>query len=1036
MTIRSLLNSSLCLVLVSAPAAAQKPTGTSGQRPAVVKPAAENPDLKESEAILRRLVELDRLAAKKSFAELLEDTANADQQLRLAAIRALRGHFSETTQAEAEKKLLALGQDASWMVRGEAVFSLGFSKPGEPLVTALRQSLKDDHWFVRGRAVQALGKLKATDAVPDLVALYETEGWDNRARIAFALGEIGDLQALDTLLAAMASDDGTLQLIAYGALKNFRGGRTLRALLSRLNVEKTPGGKLLLVRAVGALQLKQGRDKIESWRSESPELDREITLALYRLGEAEALSSIIRDFTLYPKAVQLEILKDWQTKNEARAVPLLLTLLVNGPPEQRKLAATTIENIQENLPLQPVLDAITDTDAETRDILVRVLKKGHDPALPVAIITRLKAEPPRPEREALLSLLEDFKTPETVSALLAIRLDDKQRARLGVAAALEKFNISLEGLAAQAADNKLPVAERIQATAWLGELGEPAVIPKLALLLETDDAKQRVAVVEALGHINDRTAIEPLIRSLDDRDPAVRTAASAALLRFGIAPERLTSDLAAKEWQIRIEALKLLSRMGNTSQIPAMVELLRDSEPQVRRAAVEALKSLKDTRAVEGLMTALRDNDIGVRAGAAEALGEIGDARATQPLLTALRNSANTSISTEIATALAKLKSNQAVPLLLDGLRNPSWTVRAQIARVLGEFQDTRAVPPLVEALEDNSAVVRYYARQSLAHIGVSSPEGLLRLFTKNEGRARYGSMEVIRLTHLTATVPTLLTALSDVRLPIRAMAAYVLGNLKDEKAIPALAQALEIEDRFTVRWWLAYALGNSGEPARPILLKLANHKKPRVRQDALRALGFLPPDEAAHTVLLAALQDKDDTTRGAAVEALGRSQDTAAIGVLTGFLKSPNHAEAPVERPRPDLVITALFQMGTPGKKALLESAPQLDAGVRSQVLHVLGADGDPEMLPLLLEAARSGPVRVRLTALQELARQSDEKALEALIFALSDQQPEIRLEAVRWLTLIGGPESIAALKTQFDKETVPDIRTLMDQAIKQLKQ
>ena len=44
------------------------------------------------------------------------------------------------------------------------------------------------------------------------------------------------------------------------------------------------------------------------------------------------------------------------------------------------------------------------------------------------------------------------------------------------------------------------------------------------------------------------------------------------------------------------------------------------------------------------------------------------------------------------------------------------------------------------------------------------------------------------------------------------------------------------------------------GDPAREAVLKLAKNKNPRVKSDALRALGFMPPAEASRTVLLAAL--------------------------------------------------------------------------------------------------------------------------------------------------------------------------------------
>ena len=74
------------------------------------------------------------------------------------------------------------------------------------------------------------------------------------------------------------------------------------------------------------------------------------------------------------------------------------------------------------------------------------------------------------------------------------------------------------------------------------------------------------------------------------------------------------------------------SGVKNKSAIDHLVKKLNDTDPDVRVAAAKALGWKKDKRAVEPLIKKLKDNDDKVRHAAIKALGEIGDERAAPPL--------------------------------------------------------------------------------------------------------------------------------------------------------------------------------------------------------------------------------------------------------------------------------------------------------------------------------------------------------------------------------------------------------------------
>jgi len=73
---------------------------------------------------------------------------------------------------------------------------------------------------------------------------------------------------------------------------------------------------------------------------------------------------------------------------------------------------------------------------------------------------------------------------------------------------------------------------RLAAAEALAELGDQSAVEPLIRTLEDGKRAVRLAATEALGRIGDARALEPLTESLEDRDKHVREAASEALDRI------------------------------------------------------------------------------------------------------------------------------------------------------------------------------------------------------------------------------------------------------------------------------------------------------------------------------------------------------------------------------------------------------------------------------------------------------------------------------------------------------------------------
>jgi HEAT repeat protein len=133
------------------------------------------------------------------------------------------------------------------------------------------------------------------------------------------------------------------------------------------------------------------------------------------------------------------------------------------------------------------------------------------------------------------------------------------------------------------------------------------------------------------------------------------------------------------------QAASALVAIGDSSK-PALRTTLTGPAWVARRNAAWALGALKDSEAVPALIDALKDTDAGVREQVAWALGAIGDRRAVDGLVTALADT--------------------------------TPAVRKQAAWALGAIGDGRAVAGLTRALKDADAAVRKQAAWALGAIG------------------------------------------------------------------------------------------------------------------------------------------------------------------------------------------------------------------------------------------------------------------------------------------------------------------------------
>jgi HEAT repeat protein len=219
---------------------------------------------------------------------------------------------------------------------------------------------------------------------------------------------------------------------------------------------------------------------------------------------------------------------------------------------------------------------------------------------------------------------------------------------------------------------------------------------------------------------------------------------------------QIVADLRSDDLEQAREAFKLLPAQADESKLPELYALLQDPNPFVRSAAAGPLAQLAGMEALPALFDALTCLDP----------QELED-----------------DLLGQVIQQLIEAHRPEAAPFLLEKLQDPSPQTRANAAWVMDMVVDQVQAEPLIAALQDTDARVRAAAAGALGSF-----------------RGSPGVMEA-----LTGVLQ------DDEDEQVRVSAAASLGELGDERAIPAL-QAVLWDPAARVRSFAGYALERLGQ--------------------------------------------------------------------------------------------------------------------------------------------------------------------------------------------------------------------------------
>jgi HEAT repeat protein len=625
----------------------------------------------------------EEIAVKEDPVEvLLRALKSRDESIRATAIESLRDMGDQALEY-----LIGALQDENYTVRlaaSEALGAMGSQKGVGPLIQVLRDPYED----VRISASLSLGSLKNPLSLPFLVELFGDEYNGVRFAAADALVEFGDA-ALNPLVKALENSQALIRISAARALAKLADVKSIPALVEHLGdeVEDVRWGASQALSGIGVPAiipltwvLKKGL-LIERLAA----LDALGTIYNDRAAEAILIAMQDPDEKVREKASHVmkkrEILNVWRqawmkrVESEEEQPQLIGAMQENDAKEFSK------DGIQE---IESLIIALKNRNGTSQvAISMRLMMMGR-PAVE-GLIRALRDED-GDIKKAAAEVLGEMREVSVDPLMNALR-DDNTFVRTVAARNLGKIGNerSIDALV-EALHTERNYQVRAVIAEALGYMGNRSSIDPLIVALRDRDEEVQMAAAHSLGYIGDRRSIERLIQALNDVDYRIRHVALEALRDpSGIAQDHLVNALKYGEKEFKQGVAEALDQLGwkakndneyayyligkdrwgeldrlGAAAIGPAKEALSDESVDVRLIAMKTMSRIGGAQVIAPLIETLGDTAPAVRMGAERALIEIGEPAVAMLRATASMDEKRAPVIERIVKAIEKRRSTPA----------------------------------------------------------------------------------------------------------------------------------------------------------------------------------------------------------------------------------------------------------------------------------------------------------------------------------------------------------------------------------------
>ena len=565
-------------------------------------------------------------------------------------------------------------------------------------------------------------------------------------------------------------------------------------------------------------------------------------------------------------------------------------------------------------------------------------------------------------------------------------------------------------------------AVRREVIAALGQLGEAALGPLCASLLEDRDDETRIAatidaLVASTGNVDARlggvseVATAPVLADIGQILGRRRDAASVPLLA---ALARNADD------NVAVAAIEGLGKVGGRAVVDALVEAVQSQSFFRTFAAIDVLGKSGDPRAVAPLAALLSNPHYAFEA--ARGLGRTCD-RAAAPPLVALLASPVDGLVRVAALSLAELRlrygerfgatapiedvirrhaKKAATRRLMHCLNGGDIDEQVAIHTVLGCLVDEAATPALLRALDGPPPVARA-AVEALEHLSTSSDEPLVVALWEGDSTRRQMLLPRMRQSGASDAV---IACLSDPDPVVRRLACEALARIGSRRAVPDLFDMLADPNPGVTQAATSALISLGHGDTEQLALRAASSDNDGVRRAALRVLAHLATP-AALELFTRAVRDEHPRVREAAIVGLASFELPEAAELLLQ-LSSDDSAAAR------GLALRALgdgrFRSELVTER-VTRSLSDPDPWVRYYACQTLGKLCLDQHVDALTERLHDTAGQVRVAAIEALSHLPSDTGYAALLAVAGSDDLDARRAALIGLGLSGRNEALGVL-------------------------
>ncbi|HEY6079583.1 MAG TPA: HEAT repeat domain-containing protein [Polyangiaceae bacterium] len=513
---------------------------------------------------------------------------------------------------------------------------------------------------------------------------------------------------------------------------------------------------------------------------------------------------------------------------------------------------------------------------------------------------------------------------------------------------------------------------------------------EVTLSLAAVDPEERRRAVTRIAELSSGQRVPLLLAALGDDDWRVRKEAIGLTAQLGPEPELLTALVdvfnPGDNVGLRNAAVEALGGFGSFA-VEVLARRLPSLDADGKKLSIEALGRSGEAGALDALGPLVADADANVRVAALEAVGAIGISRVDEArqLLVGRLDSA------QPLETLAALEALAAIGAGLPFATVEPWLADALLGRaalaLAAQSGEPRAAEPLLRALLVEAdptgvcALADYVqasegARRAAASVfGAAGEPAEAALFAWL--KQRDGDVECARAALLVIGA-----------LGLASGARAAVARLADPRCYTEADQAL-------------FQLGGA---ARSALLTGAQAPEEEVAAACLDLIGRLPLEAVGldeRQALTRGLSSRSPDVQRAALGALTRVGDADCLTGLVQLLGDPllvaliEPALAAISQRHPERALTFVQLSAASGAFAHAAALVIAALAPRARLSAFDGAELTGFLMRILISTSHAE----RRAALVALAELGPAEALDAVRFALADEEQAVRVEAVRTL-------------------------------------